>query len=81
LQDERGGEEFVRAAHRESFVPAMLDAAARRDVEHADPEPAATGLFEIGEARSDIFGIRPRPSVPAREKRYGEKTTKEKSAT
>ena len=55
----------------------MLGAAAG----HASAEPAATGLFEIGEARSDIFGIRPRPSVPAREKRCGEKTTKEKSAT
>jgi hypothetical protein len=54
---------------------------ARRDVEHANPEPAAAGLFEIGEAHSDIFGIRPRPSVPAREKRSGENTTKEKSAT
>ncbi len=31
LQDERGGEEFVRATHRELFVPAVLDAAARRD--------------------------------------------------
>jgi hypothetical protein len=59
----------------------MLDAAARRDVEHADPESAAMGLFEIGEPRSDIVGIRLRPSVLGREKRSGEKTTKEKSAT
>jgi hypothetical protein len=81
LQDECGGEEFVRAAHRESFVPAMLDAAARRDVEHADPEPAAMGLFEIGEAGSNFVGIRLRESVSAREKRSGEKTAKEESAT
>jgi hypothetical protein len=50
----------------------MLDAAACRDVEHADPEPAAMGFFEIGEAGSDIFGIRPRPRVPAGEQRSGE---------
>jgi hypothetical protein len=30
------------------------------------------GFFEIGEAGSDIFGIRPRPRVPAGEQRSGE---------
>ena len=59
----------------------MLDAAARRDVEHADPEPAAMGLFEIGEAGSNFVGDSSAPSVPGREKRSGEKAANEKSAT
>jgi hypothetical protein len=59
----------------------MLDAATRRDVEHADPEPAAMGLFEIGEAGSNFVGIRLRESISGGEKRSDEKTTEEKSAT
>ncbi|MFZ0210673.1 MAG: hypothetical protein WAL59_31985 [Roseiarcus sp.] len=59
----------------------MFDAAARRDVEHADPEPAAMGLFEIGKAGSKLVGIRLRESISAREKRSDEKTAKEESAT
>ena len=58
----------------------MLDAAARRDIEHADPEPAAMGLFEIGQAGSDIFGIRSRERPRACESRSGEKAMHQKSA-
>jgi hypothetical protein len=81
LQDERGGEDFVRTAHRESFVPAMLDAAARRDVEHANPEPAAMGLFKIGEAGSNFVEIRLRESISVQRKRSGDQAAHEKSST
>jgi hypothetical protein len=50
----------------------MLDSPARRDVEHADPEAPAMGLFEIGEGRSDILRIRLRERLSESESRSGE---------